>query len=159
VINSLWDGQSNSNSANRARVVASLLDPTRIEEGGWLYDQPLPGSQHPKVKSAKGESPHRSYDLEALIQHEILQSLRFPGNVQRQQSISESHDGTFKLIFGDSSANEQPSNSFAEWLRTGSGIYWIDGKPGSGKSTLLKFITDNPLTRDNLAVWPRPNLY
>lgn len=31
-------------------------------------------------------------------------------------------------------------DSIAEWLESGSGVYWISGKAGSGKSTLMKHL-------------------
>jgi hypothetical protein len=60
------------------------------------------------------------------------------------------------------SSDEQPEphikpwDSFTEWLKSDSDIYWISGKPGSGKSTLVKFIVDSPLTKDALNTW-RPD--
>jgi NACHT domain len=39
------------------------------------------------------------------------------------------------------------------WLKTGSGVYWINGKPGSGKSTLMKHIYDDERTRLYLKEW------
>lgn len=34
--------------------------------------------------------------------------------------------------------------SFGFWLKTGTGIFWIQGKPGSGKSTLMNFLKNHP---------------
>jgi hypothetical protein len=34
---------------------------------------------------------------------------------------------------------ETPWDDFGEWLRSGSSVYWISGKPGSGKTTLVKY--------------------
>lgn len=33
-----------------------------------------------------------------------------------------------------------------DWIESGSGIFWIAGKPGAGKSTLMKYIFDNEQT-------------
>jgi len=42
---------------------------------------------------------------------------------------------------------------FVEWLRSGTGIYWIQGKMGCGKSTLMKYVTGHNLTREYLLEW------
>ncbi|KAK5459592.1 hypothetical protein LTS15_003721 [Exophiala xenobiotica] len=34
-------------------------------------------------------------------------------------------------------------HGFVKWLRTGTEVFWISGKPGSGKSTLMDFIYQN----------------
>lgn len=44
-------------------------------------------------------------------------------------------------------------DSYLEWLRSDSGIYWITGKPGAGKSTLMKFLSENERTSRNLETW------
>ena len=47
-------------------------------------------------------------------------------------------------------------DSFSDWLRSGTGVYWINGKAGSGKSTLMNYICDdeNIRKRDKLLrVW------
>ena len=43
-----------------------------------------------------------------------------------------------------------------EWLETGKGIYWINGKAGSGKSTLMNYICAEPRTQDALEIWAQP---
>lgn len=42
---------------------------------------------------------------------------------------------------------------FVSWLRSGSGTYWITGKPGSGKSTLMKFVHTHAITAQALQEW------
>ncbi|KAI0534097.1 hypothetical protein GGR58DRAFT_484149 [Xylaria digitata] len=46
-------------------------------------------------------------------------------------------------------------DSFEDWLRSGTSVYWISGKPGSGKTTLVKYLLSSERTRDALAVWNR----
>ncbi|RSL56714.1 hypothetical protein CEP53_006704 [Fusarium sp. AF-6] len=36
---------------------------------------------------------------------------------------------------------------FVDWLRSGEGLFWIQGKPGSGKSTLVRYIIDDETTQ------------
>jgi hypothetical protein len=43
--------------------------------------------------------------------------------------------------------------SLLDWLRSGSGVFYISGKAGSGKSTLMKFLSQNPRTRKELNLW------
>lgn len=44
-------------------------------------------------------------------------------------------------------------DSFIDWLKSDSNIYWISGKAGSGKSTLVKFIVSDSQTLDILNIW------
>ena len=56
----------------------------------------------------------------------------------RYESIKESYSGTLHWIW------TRPHIGFTEWLRDGSGIFWIAGKAGSGKSTLTKHLFQSP---------------
>ena len=49
--------------------------------------------------------------------------------------------------------SERPGPKFVEWLRNGSGVYWIQGKMGCGKSTLMKYVTGHSLTQEYLLEW------
>ncbi|RSL91717.1 hypothetical protein CEP52_014152 [Fusarium oligoseptatum] len=42
---------------------------------------------------------------------------------------------------------------FVDWLRSGEGLFWIQGKPGSGKSTLVRYIIDDGATQTLLNQW------
>ena len=81
----------------------------------------------------------------ALVQ-QLTQSLFFPGIAESAATIPRAHAQTFQWIFNQGSG-------FREWLRSGTGIFWIAGKPGSGKSTLVKFIAENPKTTNLLTEW------
>ena len=63
-----------------------------------------------------------------------MESLDFDDSSDRIQSIDNVSQGTYEWIF------ENDRVPFVEWLRKGSGVFWIQGKPGSGKSTLMKHI-------------------
>ena len=82
----------------------------------------------------------------------LLKSLYFTDLAVRHGRIEDAHSKTFTWIFQKTTPDSQPVN-FVEWLRTQTGIYWIQGKPGSGKSTLMKFICDHAQTRDHLRFW------
>lgn len=45
---------------------------------------------------------------------------------------------------------DEPGPGIATWLRSGSGVFWIQGKPGSGKSTAMKFMLQDERTLDVL---------
>jgi hypothetical protein len=44
-------------------------------------------------------------------------------------------------------------DNLAEWLKSGSGLYWLAGKVGSGKSTLMKHLSDRPRTASLIDEW------
>ena len=78
---------------------------------------------------------------------DLLHSLDFVERSQRYERITEAHQNTFDWIF------EKPELGLVSWLRKGTGIYWIQGKPGSGKSTLMKFLHDHHQTSEILNQW------
>lgn len=88
-----------------------------------------------------------------MVENGILESLSFASSADRQQSVEMPHRETFEWIFNEADAAEKPWSSLTEWLRTGSGIYWINGKVGSGKSTLMKYIYENSRTAEELREW------
>lgn len=54
----------------------------------------------------------------------------------------------------DTQFRKQPRwDNFAEWLRSGSKVYWINGKAGSGKSTLMNYICQHPRKEELLKEW------
>ena len=84
-------------------------------------------------------------------QHELLEQLRFPEMTDRDDRIPEAYERTFSWIFRDQSDSSWVN--FVDWLETGSGTYWITGKPGSGKSTLMKYICTDERTYRHLTIW------
>lgn len=74
----------------------------------------------------------------------MLASLFLPDHAERMKQVEDAFKGTFEWLF------DNPDIGFTNWLRQGSGIFWISGKPASGKSTLLKFAVSNPNTYDLL---------
>jgi ABC-type lipoprotein export system ATPase subunit len=59
----------------------------------------------------------------------------------RYEDISEAHLRTFEWIFQEDPDEE--CQNYTAWLRSGQGIYWIQGKAASGKSTLMRFISED----------------
>lgn len=92
-------------------------------------------------------------ERKSLAERTILGSLRYPHMGERYLRVAKAHEKTFRWIFNDPRPQDRPWSSFANWLRSGKGIYWICGKAGSGKSTLMRFLYDNALTRETLSHW------
>jgi len=88
-----------------------------------------------------------------LIENGVLGNLSFISSIGRQESVELPHRDTFKWIFDNCKTSERRWDSFVDWLETGSGIYWINGKVGSGKSTLMKYISEDYRTKEALAEW------
>lgn len=68
---------------------------------------------------------------------ECLRSLHFEGMTDKYDTLAPEHDGTLEWVW------DKNSLAFAQWLRSGQGVYWITGRPGSGKSTLMKYLVKN----------------
>jgi hypothetical protein len=87
----------------------------------------------------------------------VLQNLQFPTMNDRFRSVIDSAPKTFSWIFDDPERllrEEKALNiSFTDWLRSGSGIFHIVGKPGAGKSTLMTFICEHRKTKALLRQW------
>ena len=87
------------------------------------------------------------------ITDRILDALHFRAIVERRTTISKAHQRTFEWIYDDRFPQTSSWDSLPEWLRTGRGCYWINGKAGSGKSTLMKYILEDHRTTEALQQW------
>lgn len=85
-------------------------------------------------------------DLAAIAQkvhvasqtHTIVASLRYEYMELRHEAIKDAYSRTFNWIYRtqDSSPSDvQPCVNYAEWLRSGDGVYWVTGKPGKQLAT------------------------
>ena len=83
----------------------------------------------------------------------MYESLAFPTIHDRYHEVAEAHQRTYEWIFRKPPESKDSWSDFGLWLREGSGIYWINGKPGSGKSTLMKYVYDSERFHDGLKVW------
>ena len=90
---------------------------------------------------------------ETKYQDDFLATLQFPEINCRQEEIKDAHKETFQWIFDQSGEKVRPWTNFIDWLKDGSGTYWISGKPGSGKSTLMNYICQDERTTDVLGQW------
>lgn len=92
-------------------------------------------------------------ERKSLAMTKILESLCFTTMMERYEEITEAHRKTFRWIFRDPTKHQKPWDSFAKWVRTGDGLYWLNGKAASGKSTLMRYIYDSEETRNLLRGW------
>ncbi|KAF2801832.1 uncharacterized protein BDZ99DRAFT_552523 [Mytilinidion resinicola] len=90
--------------------------------------------------------PYSNVTQESLLR-KVLLSLRFREISDRLERIPIRHQETYEWIFRESERNV-PWDSFVDWLKGSSSIYWLTGKSGSGKSTLMKFLLSDPRTCD-----------
>lgn len=88
-----------------------------------------------------------------MIEDGVLGSLSFTSISDRLESLDLPYHDTFQWIYEDQESSDRPWSSFVEWLRSGTGIYWINGKLGSGKSTLMRYICENARTKTELGSW------
>ncbi|KAL8919862.1 MAG: hypothetical protein Q9208_006595 [Pyrenodesmia sp. 3 TL-2023] len=100
---------------------------------------------------------------------ETMKSLFYPDIFSRQEQVDHEFDGiqnTYEWVFQQpetqdgSPSIESPSRTaiprwddFPLWLKSGQGLYWINGKAGSGKSTLMNYICQHDLRLDLLKEW------
>ncbi|KAI4195786.1 MAG: hypothetical protein LQ350_006980 [Teloschistes chrysophthalmus] len=84
----------------------------------------------------------------------LMKSLFFPSIEARHEQVAEAFHGTCRwLLEPPEGEKEQKWPDFRDWLKNGTGAYWISGKPGSGKSTLMKYIVHEPQTKQYLRDW------
>jgi hypothetical protein len=82
----------------------------------------------------------------------ILESLRFDDMLRREDDITEAFGATYTWAF------DAEASPLSTWLQTGTGIFWISGKPGSGKSTFMKALATTRFeqTSATLRLWSGP---
>ena len=100
---------------------------------------------------------------------EIVDSLFYPDISSRQEQVDNLFDGiknSYDWIFNEPQTHRLESydkgyphrqerrwDDFARWLKSGHGVYWINGKAGSGKSTLMNHICHHSRRLELLGEW------
>jgi hypothetical protein len=136
-------------------IVQSLLK-TRLAQSTELQKHFDALSESQKREHAQTRATFVYSDGEkrkSRVQLTLLESLRFPMMNHRYEKIAQAHKRTFLWIFKDPQRQQKPWDNFKEWLSTGDGTYWVQGKAASGKSTLMRFIWNNPQTLKYLQHW------
>lgn len=125
---------------------------------------PVGSLQSPKPESDEGDEAHDATTAASkaqvdegirllMTENAILQSLSFKTMEDRWNSLDAPYKHTFEWILDEPTLPKGPGSNFMDWLRHGSGIFWINGKVGSGKSTLMRFIYENGKTKQGLLTW------
>jgi hypothetical protein len=83
----------------------------------------------------------------------VLDALYFRSIEERHATIAKALERTYQWIYRDPAEHHKPWDSFVDWLESGRGCYWINGKAGSGKSTLMKYVIADPRTHMALSKW------
>ena len=110
----------------------------------------------------------RLYDDDRRFE-EVTRSLFYPEIFSRQEQIENAFDGvtgSYDWIFDKPPTREMDTSNqadprtlaplwddFAWWLKSGHGVYWINGKAGSGKSTLMSHICSHKRKLELLQEW------
>lgn len=91
---------------------------------------------------------------------DIVKSLSYFEIYSRQQQVDRQFDGitnSYDWIFDEPRrhwSDDTPLwDDFARWLKSGHGLYWINGKAGSGKSTLMNHIYTHKRRLELLREW------
>jgi len=150
--------KNHNNQASEIRIIVQLLD--RVSDSVLS----LQNMQSSTVSKSDLETCYQKLQeasvkgKESSASTSILNSLCFKSMNVRHSQITEAHRATFDWILDPP---ELPANDpryhikFKQWLQSGTGIYWISGKPGSGKSTLMKYLYDQERTKTLLREWSK----
>lgn len=84
---------------------------------------------------------------------DLLRALSFDGMQNREDNIADAHLKTFKWMVDDNDRGNKPGSSFMNWLKQGSGVYWVAGKAGCGKSCLMKYLGREEKVNSALQEW------
>lgn len=140
-------------------------------DDGDAHGDPQGATSHGLARKSAG-SYLRSEELEVLTnnvsklsllekvfmrEEAILSGLSFDKRGFRHDHIPLAHRQTFEWILNKTAAARSGvTGQFARWLESGSGAFWITGKPGSGKSTLMKLIAKHVSMGGLLDEWAGP---
>ncbi|RMY75080.1 hypothetical protein D0863_02824 [Hortaea werneckii] len=78
---------------------------------------------------------------------ELLRSLFYPEHAVRREMVRPPWSDTFDWVFDETFKSTAYWSCFPAWLKCGSSLYWITGKPASGKSTLMAHIFHDRRTK------------
>lgn len=107
--------------------------------------------------------------LNDRLYDEVTRSLFYPDIFSRQEHVEHVFDGiedSYEWIFYEPRKREKGKHhqnadavkrplwdDFSVWLKSGQGLYWINGKAGSGKSTLMNYICEDDRRLKYLKEW------
>ncbi|KAI6832956.1 hypothetical protein KC365_g1670 [Hortaea werneckii] len=121
---------------NHAETQCKLIDLARDNQA--LRATTIQGFENLKISDAK---------------EQLLRSLFYPEHAARREMVKPPWSDTFDWVFDETSESTTYWSSFPAWLKCGSSLYWITGKPASGKSTLMAHIFHDRRTAHYLRQW------
>ena len=170
IISALLDSQSSLPSyvLDQRTAVAQMLDRLDLAASSLTRSAPaggknLTGELSPRSDNSKNTISERTTPIQALtdelklkqeVEASIVENLRFSTMTDRLEEVSEAHQSSFKRIFEPQKDNTW--SCFSSWLKSGDGVYWVNGKAGSGKSALMRYIYHHPKTQQQLSEWAGP---
>ncbi len=95
--------------------------------------------------------------MQEAVQEVIIRCLKYQGMESRYERIVDAYPETFEWPFHDSTTEQLSWDNLCEWLKSGTGVYRINGKAGSGISTLMKHIYDEGKTKTYFKMWTHPD--
>ena len=128
-------------------------DPDKLKDSlaeifSSTYNQPARDTE-----AANANIPEQRQEL---LEKRFLAKISYDGMYERELTVHEAHEATFRWIFEDPEGRPCVWDNFCEWLQSDQRLYWITGKAGSGKSTLMRFISSTvPAPSEDLTVSPR----
>ncbi|KAK7453002.1 hypothetical protein Landi51_03997 [Colletotrichum acutatum] len=124
-------------------VMSSDLEDLKSQTHKQLTD-PHASYSEADVKQLKVLLTRLTKSEDTLLADTIVSSLNYTSRPARLDSIPQAHQDTFQWAL---------DSRLSDWFVSGSGTFWVSGKPGSGKSTFMKFIANHSRTRESLERW------
>lgn len=106
-----------------------------LQEAHTKLDQVLRRSSAEQLQLMQNESQTfaNARELDRRIDSMLLESLRFSTMNYGQEDICEAYQSTYKWVLKEPKPDShQPWSSLMQWLKTGGGLYWVNGKAGRG---------------------------
>ena len=120
-------------------------------------------SEHTRVQLSSALDKLEQNSISDRHYREVMDSLSYADILTRQEQVAYLFDGlkeSYQWIFDRPHSPEagQPRHndhwhSFPDWLISGHGLYWMNGKAGSGKSTLMNYACQHEHTLRLLDRW------
>lgn len=131
------------------QTLASILQGVHVK-----LDQVVLRTSAEQQQLMHNHSLAKTKELDRKVDSLLLGSLRYSSMDYRKEDICETYQDTYKWALKDPKPDSpQQWSSLVHWLKSGSGIYWVNGKAGSGKSTLMRYVYENSVTRALLSSW------
>jgi hypothetical protein len=125
----------------------------------WIFERQIdvvPGDNTEPDHDSKADDGSKADDDSKANDDSKLDNDAEPGNgVESGNDIKlgGAHFQNNKIQQEELEQRAKARDNFTTWLRSGTGVFHISGKPGSGKSTLMKFLCSHERTQEELRIW------